>query len=110
MYLLTATVKQDTRYVNFDDEFSANIEISMKGPHGYLSATNWPLLHVNNFNKFHCTMHMNIILFKFNIVLVLWLHVFHLHIFWYNMVGFIIHAMEGFASNTILDWSCHSFR
>lgn len=109
MYLLTATVKQ-ARYVKFDEDFTANIEISMKGPHGYLSATNWPLLHVINFNKLHCTMHTNTILFKFNILLVLWLYVFRLHIFWYNVVGFIIHAMEGFASNTILDWSCHSFR
>jgi len=108
VYLLTATVKQDNRYVQSDDKFTANIEISMKGPHGFLSATNWPLLHVINFNKIHCTMYMNTILFKSNILLVLRLHVFRLHIFWYNLVGFIIYAMEGFASNTVLDWSCHS--
>jgi len=110
VYLLTATVKQDTRYVKLDDEFTANLEILMKGPHGYLSATNWPLLHVINFNKLRCLMYINTILFKFNFLLVLWLYVFRLHIFRYNMVGFIIYAMEGFASNTILDWSCHSFR
>lgn len=53
MYLLTATVKQDNKYVQSDDKFTANIEISMKGPHGYLSATNWPLLHVINLNNVH---------------------------------------------------------
>lgn len=110
MYLLTATVKQDTRYVKKDDKFTANIEILMKGPHGYLSATNWPLLHVINFNKVHCTMYMNTFLIKFTNLSVLWPYVFCLYIFWYNLVGFIIYAMERFASNTILDWSCHSSR
>lgn len=55
MYLLTVTIKQDTRYVKKDSKFTANLEISMKGPHGYLSATNWPLLHVINFNQVNCT-------------------------------------------------------
>jgi len=55
VYLLTVTIKQDTRYVKKDSKFTANLEISMKGPHGYLSATNWPLLHVINFNQVNCT-------------------------------------------------------
>lgn len=52
VYLLTATVKQDDRYVQKDNKFTANLEISMKGPHGYLSATNWPLLHFYGFMCF----------------------------------------------------------
>ncbi|XP_060840967.1 transmembrane protein 87A isoform X1 [Rhopalosiphum padi] len=52
VYLLTVTIKQDTRYVQKDNKFTANLEISMKGPHGYLSATNWPLLHFYGFMCF----------------------------------------------------------
>jgi len=52
VYLLTVTIRQDTRYVQKDNKFTANLEISMKGPHGYLSATNWPLLHFYGFMCF----------------------------------------------------------
>lgn len=54
VYLLTVTIKPDiSNYFelkNGEDKFTANLEVSMRGPHGYLSATNWPLLHVFYFN------------------------------------------------------------
>jgi len=52
MYLLTITIKPDSndlvKHENDENKFTANLEVSMRGPHGYLSATNWPLLHVSN--------------------------------------------------------------
>lgn len=50
MYLLSVTIQPDTNnqegFKNDLNKFSANLEVSMRGPHGFLSATNWPLLPV----------------------------------------------------------------
>jgi len=50
MYLLTITIKPDSNnlveHENDEKKFTANLKVSMQGPHGFLSATNWPLLHV----------------------------------------------------------------
>lgn len=54
MYLLTVTIKPVGNYLesnNYPNQFTANLDVSMRGPHGFLSATNWPLLHVINFNN-----------------------------------------------------------
>lgn len=54
MYILTITIKQNSRnspgYDMYDNKFDGKLEVSMRGPHGYLSATNWPLLHVIIYN------------------------------------------------------------
>lgn len=49
MYLLTVTVKPINIFSEPKDnqnKFTTYLEVSMQGPHGFLSATNWPLLHV----------------------------------------------------------------
>lgn len=48
MYLLTITVKPINVFPEPNDQnkFTTYLEVSMRGPHGFLSATNWPLLHV----------------------------------------------------------------
>lgn len=52
-YLLSVSVKPRPRdYSEPNDDqskFFANLKVSMRGPHGFLSATNWPLLHVTCF-------------------------------------------------------------
>lgn len=56
VYLLTLTIQPEIiNPQQFDNEnqFNGNLEVSMQGPHGYLSATNWPLLHVIYFIT-HC--------------------------------------------------------
>lgn len=54
-YLLSVSVKQSSRdYSEPNDDqskFFATLKVSMRGPYGFLSATNWPLLHVICFNK-----------------------------------------------------------
>ncbi|VVC27947.1 Hypothetical protein CINCED_3A014724 [Cinara cedri] len=56
VYLLTITIKPNIRNLpGFgidDNKFSGNLEVSMRGPHGYLSATNRPLLHFYGFMCF----------------------------------------------------------
>lgn len=108
MYLLTITIEnifsEDLTESNYDqNEFTVHLDVSMRGPHGFLSAANWPLLHVVYFNHVSQKTHFNNYIF----FSVLWIYVFCIHMFWFDMVGFIIHAMERFTSNTILDWSCH---
>lgn len=54
VYILTITVTPMStspfKFNNDNNKFFANIEVSMRGPHGFLSAENWPLLHVTYFN------------------------------------------------------------
>lgn len=56
MYLLTITIKPDSNnlveHENDENKFTANLKVSMRGPHGFLSATNWPLLHFYGFMCF----------------------------------------------------------
>lgn len=53
MYFLTVTITPIANDVpefdNDENKFIGNLEVIMKGPHGFLSAANWPLLHVINF-------------------------------------------------------------
>lgn len=56
IYLLTLNIKNVTpngRINKNEDKFFANVEVAMKSPYGYLSATNWPLLHVTYFKFLH---------------------------------------------------------
>lgn len=49
VYILTITIRPVFSKID-QSEFTANLEVSMRGPHGYLSAINWPLLHVIYFS------------------------------------------------------------
>lgn len=61
MYLLTITIKpivSSFESINNPSQFTADLEVSMQGPHGFLSATNWPLLHVIYLNCIAYNIHI----------------------------------------------------